>query len=281
MSGDDESGIAYPQFHPRALKRSLFWATPTANSICGFMRLLTRIEVTGSHRVGHGPLIIAPYHASKIDPLAIAVAIWREGVLPHFLAKSSIFKGAVGRALVTMGQIPVLRASMKAGDSLIHAKNALEAGQTVVIYPQGTLTKDPELWPQPSKTGVSRLAIETGVPVVPVGHWGLQAIMPVHSKGIRPRPFSRIRVRFGEPIIPPAPDADGHVSAALSRQFADRVTAGIAQEVAALRGVPMPQRYHDALRDWAEAHPAQTAAEDTTADRTGTSADRTGEEETR
>ena len=258
--GAADSEVAYPRFEPAALKRSLFWATPTANAIRVFIRALTRIESTGDQQLGHGPVILAPFHASKIDPLVIAMAVWRRGVLPHFLAKSSIFKGFVGRALVTMGQIPVLRASTKAGDSLIHAKNALAAGQAVVIYPQGTLTKDPELWPQVAKTGVARLAVETGIPVIPVGHWGLEDVMPVHSSRIRPRPFDTVRVRFGDPIVPPAPDAHG--TAQLARRFSDRVTAGIAAEVAHLRGVELPERFRIAIRDWDAEHPSTTHDEE-------------------
>lgn len=255
----DASEVRYPEFHPAALKRSLFWATPTANSIRLLIRLIGRVKVTGGEKIGHGPVILAPYHASKIDPLVVAVAIWNQRVLPHFLAKYSLFGGFVGRALVTMGQIPVLRASTKAGDSLIHAKRALAAGQTVVIYPQGTLTKDPELWPQLAKTGVSRLSIETGVPVIPVAHWGLDEVMPVHSKRIRPRPRHDVRVVFGDPLHPPTRDVLHATSSTLSRGFADRVTAGIAEGVADLRGVELPQRFRDTIDSWDAAHGSRAA----------------------
>lgn len=255
----DASEVRYPEFHPSALKRSLFWATPTANSIRFVIRLVARVKVTGGEKIGHGPVILAPYHASKIDPLVVAVAIWNQKVLPHFLAKSSLFGGFVGRALVTMGQIPVLRASTKAGDSLIHAKRALAAGQTVVIYPQGTLTKDPDLWPQQAKTGVSRLSIETGVPVIPVAHWGLEGVMPVNSKRITPRPGHDVRVVFGDPLHPPARDALHATSSALSRGFADRVNAGIAEGVAELRGVELPQRFRDTIDAWNATHGSRSA----------------------
>ena len=253
------SEVRYPEFHPAALRRSLFWATPTANSIRFFVRLIARVKVTGGDKIGHGPVILAPFHASKIDPLVVAVAIWNQKVLPHFLAKSGLFGGFVGRALVTMGQIPVLRASTKAGDSLIHAKRALAAGQTVVIYPQGTLTKDPELWPQQAKTGVSRLSIETGVPVIPVAHWGLDRIMPVHSRKIRPRPGHEVRVAFGDPLHPPTRDALHATTSSLSRGFADRVTAGIAEGVADLRGVELPQRFRDTIDAWDATHGSGSA----------------------
>ena len=243
------SEVRYPEFDAASRRRSLFWARPTAGSIRLSLRLVSRLAVTGGEKIGRGPVIVAPYHASALDPLFVAMAVWEEGVLPHFLAKSSLFGGFVGRALVTMGQIPVLRSSTRAGDSLIHAKRALAAGQTVVIYPQGTLTKDPELWPQSAKTGVSRLAIDTGVPVIPVAHWGLERVMPVGAKTIRPRPFQAVRVHFGDPLTPPPRDAE-RTSSSLSRRFADRVTAGIADEVSALRGVALPDRFRDTIDAW-------------------------------
>ena len=201
------SEVRYPEFDAASLRRSLFWARPTAESIRLLLRLVTRLSVTGQEKIGKGPVILAPFHASALDPLVVAMAIWREGILPHFLAKSSLFGGFMGRALVTMGQIPVLRASTRAGDSLVHAKRALAAGQTVVIYPQGTLTKDPQLWPQPAKTGVSRLADRhrrTGDPHRPLGTGS--GVMPVGAKKFTPRPFSAVRVHFGDPLMPPSRD---------------------------------------------------------------------------
>ena len=261
------SEVRYPEFDAASLRRSLLWARPTAESIRFALRFVTRLSVTGEEKIGHGPVILAPFHASALDPLVVAMAIWREGILPHFLAKSSLFGGFMGPALVRMGQIPVLRASTKAGDSLVHAKRALAAGQTVVIYPQGTLTKDPQLWPQQAKTGVSRLAIETGAPVIPIAHWGLERVMPVGAKKLTPRPFTAVRVHFGDPLMPPA-GGPGHTSSALARGFADRVTAGIADEVAALRGVSLPQRFQDTIDSWDADHRADTGERTDTDPRT-------------
>ena len=184
------SEVRYPEFDAASLRRSLFWARPTAESIRLLLRLVTRLSVTGQEKIGKGPVILAPFHASALDPLVVAMAIWREGILPHFLAKSSLFGGFMGRALVTMGQIPVLRID-QGRDSLVHAKRALAAGQTVVIYPQGTLTKDPARWPQAAKTGVSRLAIETGAPVVPIAHWGLDRATPGRREEAHPASVQR------------------------------------------------------------------------------------------
>ncbi|GAA2103685.1 lysophospholipid acyltransferase family protein [Brevibacterium salitolerans] len=240
--------MQYPGFAPRDIAGHRRVGSVAARAARVLTRLLARTTVTGRERVPEGPVVFAPYHASMLDPVVVGIAVWRQGRMPHFLAKDSLFTGPLGRLLKAMGQIPVLRASALAGDSLQYGKQALEAGESVVIYPQGTLTKDPELWPQRSKTGAARLAIEAGVPVVPVAHWGLDPILPVGGKVPRPHPFSRVRVSFCEPLAPPVPSVSaGHSGPAQTRRFADRITAAIAAELAELRGVPLPERFRPDL----------------------------------
>lgn len=209
-----------------------------AGPIRAFVAALTKWTSTGHERIASGPAIIAPYHGSNIDPLVVALAIWDAGRMPHFLAKSTLFPGLLGTALRGLGQIPVIRDSAQAGDSLIHAKAALSAGEAVAIYPQGTLTKDPELWPQRAKTGAARLALETGAPVIPVAHWGLQEVMAPLDKMPKPNRKGTVRVVFGDPV--PLDDLLG------TRDFrtaADRINAHIAALLAELRGVELPERF--------------------------------------
>lgn len=205
--------------------------------------LFGRVEVIGVDRLPDGPAIVVPYHASYLDPLLVGLTLWRSGRLPHYLAKSTLFTGIVGRVLQQIGQIPVLRNSTQAGDSLHYARTALEAGETVVIYPQGTLTKDPDLWPQPSKTGAARLALQTRVPVIPIAHWGLQKPMPVGAKIPKPAPGNRSTVLIGDPV--------GHSDLASDHQgilmLTERITAHIAAGVAQLRGDDLPERFRRAL----------------------------------
>ena len=95
--------------------------------------LFGRIEVLGLDRIPEGPAIIVPYHASYLDPIAIGLTLWRNGYLPHYLAKSGLFTGIVGAVLKRIGQIPVLRGSARAGDSLQYARAALEAGEKLSL----------------------------------------------------------------------------------------------------------------------------------------------------
>ena len=57
-----------------------------------------------------------------------------------------------------------------------------------MIYPEGTLTRDPDLWPMTGKSGAARIALATGCPVIPVGQWGAQEILPPYAKKPRPLP---------------------------------------------------------------------------------------------
>jgi 1-acyl-sn-glycerol-3-phosphate acyltransferase len=130
-----------------------------------------------------GGLIIAANHISEADPLAISYYLWKCGRYPVFLAKSTLFgSGFVGRVVGGTGQIPVRRDTAGAASSLTEAEDALTAGQCLVIYPEGTCTRDPDLWPMTGQTGAARLALATGVPVVPLASWGAHELLP-YRKG--------------------------------------------------------------------------------------------------
>ncbi|MCD1285872.1 MULTISPECIES: lysophospholipid acyltransferase family protein [unclassified Brevibacterium] len=191
-------------FDPASVRKQNRAGTLAATTAYGLMRTATRMSVRGLEHLppkGTG-IIIAAYHANHLDPILVGLALERNGRMPHFLAKSTLFSGALGAILKSIGQIPVLRASASAGDSLEYAKDALANGQTVVIYPEGTLTKDPEFWPQHFKTGTARLALETGAPIIPLAHWGLDTIYPRGGrKRLRFKPFSHESiVEFGPAV---------------------------------------------------------------------------------
>src|SRR4029453_10950511 len=105
----------------------------------------------------------------------------------HFLAKQSVFKGFAGTLLRSAGQIPVARFSADAHEALDAAKADLDAGNLVVIYPEGSVTRDPDWWPMQSRTGVARLALTTDAVVVPVAQWGPQLVARHQAKKIHPR----------------------------------------------------------------------------------------------
>lgn len=242
-------------FEPSAVKSQRRVAFVVASAAYGLYRLTSKIKVDNAEilppRTPRMPqaqgtgAIIAAYHASHLDPILVGLALWRNGHLPHFLAKSGLFSGALGAVLRGLGQIPVLRASTQAGDSLNYAKEALAKGECVVIYPEGTLTKDKELWPQHFKTGTARLALETGVPIIPVAHWGLQEIFPQGAKVPKFRPLRHTSVvRFGTPID--YQDLWPHREEKRSKTvLTHRLTNTIAEMVGTLSSRELPERFHN------------------------------------
>jgi len=149
-----------------------------------------------------GAFVLAPNHYSEIDPVVVAYALWRLGRAPRFLAKASLFKiPVVGAALRASGQIPVERGGSTRGRAtLTAAQKLVDEGHSVIVYPEGSLTRDPDLWPMRGKSGAVRLALEHGIPVIPAAHWGTQHLMPRYGKKISLFPPARITVKFGDEV---------------------------------------------------------------------------------
>ncbi|MGN6327252.1 lysophospholipid acyltransferase family protein [Pseudolysinimonas sp.] len=169
-------------------------------------RLLVGTRLHRADRVPRsGAFILAPNHTSDIDPVVVGLALYRAGRLPRFLAKASMFRAPVlGGFMRSTGMIPVERGVVggagRGGDPIAAARRLVDAGSAVIIYPEGTLTRDPELWPMRGKNGAARLALAAGVPVVPAAHWGEQRILPRYAKRPRFLPRTTVDVLFGEPV---------------------------------------------------------------------------------
>lgn len=190
---------------PSAEKRrpSVFWVL--AGAVLPAWSLMARYRFTPQSKLPHsGPFILAPNHYSEIDPIAMGAAVWHLGRVPRFMAKASLFKVPVfGALLRASGQIPVERVGATrstAGNPMGAANQLITQKSGVIVYPEGTLTRDPDLWPMRGKSGAVRLALEAGVPLIPVAHWGTQELMPRYGKSIRPFPRKTIEVSVGKPI---------------------------------------------------------------------------------
>ena len=148
-----------------------------------------------------GKIIIASNHLSYLDVLFFAHFILRSGRAPRFIGKEGVFRvPVVGKILLAAGQIPVVRESKDAAKALGHAIKLLEAGHCLGVYPEGTLTRDPQGWPMLAKTGLARLAIITKTPVIPVAQWGSQMVMPTYEKKIKLFPRTKIKLLAGKPL---------------------------------------------------------------------------------
>ena len=149
-----------------------------------------------------GPIIITPNHFTNIDPIIIGVASWHMGRMPRFMAKASILRiPVIGWALRKSGQIPVERGgSTRSSTALKEAKELVSKGRAVIVYPEGSLTRDPDMWPMRGKSGAVRLALELGIPIIPVAHWGTQQVMARYSKKINFFPRHTIDIAVGDPV---------------------------------------------------------------------------------
>ncbi len=165
------------------------------------IRFWVRLDCQGLlHVPRDGPVIVAANHISYFDPLCLGTFVDSAGRQARFLAKSELYeKRWLGFILRNAGQIPVYRETRDAGQALVHAVEAMREGAAVVIYPEGTTTRNADFSQMPAKSGVARLAALTGAPVVPVGIWGAQLLFARGTIG----PFRRgIRVvlRAGPPL---------------------------------------------------------------------------------
>ena len=143
-------------------------------------------------------VIVASNHMTNIDPLTFAHFLWDNGVAPRILAKAPLFKvPVVAGVLRATGQIPVYRNTSSAGESLTAAVAAIREGEVVAVFPEGTLTRDPDLWPMVGKTGIARLALTTQAPVIPVAQWGPQLLLGRYKKLLKPFPRKKITVVAG------------------------------------------------------------------------------------
>lgn len=165
------------------------------------LNLMMNKKWEGTEKLPAGGFIAAPNHCTEIDPLVVGHMLYNQKRAPHFLAKAGLFKVPVlGSLLHAVKQIPVERSTAGANRSLQLAQEIVAEGGAIVIYPEGTLTRDPGLWPMKGHTGAARLALEGGIPVVPMAHWGAHEVFPRYAKRFHLFPRKTSRILIGDPV---------------------------------------------------------------------------------
>ncbi len=215
-----------------------------------------------------GGVIIAANHLSYADVLAVALFVDQAGRYPVYLAKSTLFDIKVlGPILAKLGQLPVYRGQADAALVLRDAEEGVRNGACVMFYPEGTVTRDPAMWPMVSKTGVARLALATGAPVVPLASWGAQDVLPYPTAKLHVIPRRTVHIIAGPPV-----DLSEFQGKPLDnktlRAATDKIMADVTVLLSKLRGEDPPaEPYHPAIeRRKQRAELRQLAADQARAD---------------
>jgi 1-acyl-sn-glycerol-3-phosphate acyltransferase len=182
-----------------------------------------------------GPAIIAANHVSFLDSFFIPLMIRRRKVT--YLAKADYFNSWKTAWFFRMvGQIPIERDDKaQAREALDAGVEVLKAGKLLGIYPEGTRSPDGRVYR--GRTGVARIALAAGVPVIPCGLVGTQQVMPKNAKLPRLR-HVRIRVSFGAPL-----DFSRYAGKERDRGVLRAVTDEIMGEIVQLSGQPRTEDY--------------------------------------
>ncbi|WP_116451923.1 lysophospholipid acyltransferase family protein [Blastococcus litoris] len=169
-----------------------------------------RVEVTGGvpDELRDGPLLLAANHIGDFDPFVIAVALHEAGVVPRIMATGGIMSAPVaGPLLERTGAIRVERGTELARHAVRVTEVALVSGGHVVAYPEGRVGLTADGWPERGRTGMARMALGLGVPVIPVSQWGAHEVLQYGNDWGKLRTALRavvrrpaLRVHVGPPV---------------------------------------------------------------------------------
>ncbi|MDQ6934649.1 MAG: 1-acyl-sn-glycerol-3-phosphate acyltransferase [Actinomycetota bacterium] len=187
-----------------------------------------------------GGCIVAVNHVSALDPVSLGLFLYNHGRLVRYLAKEVMWDTPILSAVVRNAkQIPVARLSTDAAKAFDAAVQAIHDGECIGVYPEGTITRDPDGWPMRGKTGAARIALATGCPVIPIGQWGAQDILPAYSKTPHLLPRKTTSYKVGDPVD--LSDLQGKpLTNEVLREATDRIMAAITALVEDLRGENAP-----------------------------------------
>ena len=221
-------------------KRGWAWTTVVGIVKPTLLAFSKRVWIDGEKVPATGGCVVAVNHVSHLDPMTLGFFLYEHGRLVRYLTKEALFRTPVIKHIVTdAGQIPVARMTAGAASAFDAAVQAVKDGECVGVYPEGTITKDPDGWPMRGKTGAARIALATGCPVIPIGQWGAQDILPAYS--LRPHLLPRRTTSYkaGDPVDL-SDLADHPVTAEVLREATDRIMAAITALVEDLRGETAP-----------------------------------------
>lgn len=230
---------------PLSQKRNWAWSLAVVVLKPPILAVASRTWIDGTKIPASGGCLVVFNHISHADPLLAAHFVYDHGRLPNYLAKSGLFKNRLlGGFLRTVGQIPVERLTVSAVGAYDAAVEAVRNGQCVVVYPEGTLTRDPGLWPMTGKSGAARIALETHCPVIPVGQWGAQDLLKPYAAKPDLFPRKHITMKAGDPVV--LDDLyDQPRTQAVVQEATDRIMDALTSLVEEIRGTQAPAQRFD------------------------------------
>ena len=201
--------------------------------------------IDGEKIPAEGGCILVLNHISHVDPLVVAHLLYNHGRLPRYLAKSGLFKNkTMAKFFRAAGQIPVERLSRNAAGAFDAAVQAVNDGECVVVYVEGTLTRDPDLWPMVGKSGAARIALATGAPVIPIGQWGAHKLLAPYTKVPHVVPRAHLQLKVGDPVDLSDLVGQQRQTSAIN-EATDRIMSAIVSLVEDLRGEKAPEQRFD------------------------------------
>ena len=219
-----------------------------------FLKLLMRPWSKGREHVpANGPAIIASNHLSFSDSVIMPLAIPRRVTFPakaEYFTTKGVFGWLMKMFFRSLGQVPMDRSGGRASAvALDTAVEILNKGELFGIYPEGTRSPDGRLYK--GKTGVARLALRTGVPVIPVAMIGTDKVNPIGSRYWRPH---RVHIRIGEPL-----DFSRYAGMAGDRFIERSMTDEIMYTLMELSGQTYVDKYAASVKERAAAQAREAA----------------------
>lgn len=208
--------------------------------------MLTKRDWRGvEHLPEEGGCLLVTNHVSEFDPIPFGHFVVDNGRLPRFLGKAEVFAvPVVGRIVTSAGQIPVYRMTTDAAKAFSAAVQAVNDGECVIVYPEGTISRDPGLWPMVGKTGAARIALTTGCPVIPCAQWGPNHLLPPYARKPSLFPRKTMHIWAGEPVD--LADLQGQrMTPAVLREATNRIMAAITVLLEQIRGEQAPEHRFD------------------------------------
>lgn len=233
--------------NPRKVQQKKGWAFGFVIVVLEpLLLLLTKRRWDGGENIpAEGGCVLVSNHISHLDPLTFGHFVYGYGRLVRFLAKAAVFDvPGVGRIVRSAQQIPVYRMTTNATRAFSAAVEAVQKGECVAVYPEGTITRQPDMWPMTGKTGAARIALASGAPVIPIAQWGAHLMLAPYAK--RPRLFPRKTIQM---VAGPPVDLDDLRDLPLTpevlAQATDRIMDDVTRLLEGIRGEKAPAQRFD------------------------------------